>query len=182
MNNMIEEIFSAVFDQQEIVSAVNLNLQPVLQGRKEEDDGDEYFRKLSFCLGYHIRKVEILKSIVFTYFKHNVIRKNLDKNEIAANVDGIISTEKDMIELIETAHTFVDTASFGSMDQRDASYLVSCMKLIIKASLLVDFIEYVSNKEHKSFLASSYDKLIEMFDKALDRQTTKAFMEIMKSM
>jgi hypothetical protein len=182
MKNVIEEIFSDVFDQQEIVNAVNMNLQPVLHGRKAGDNGDEYFRKLSFCLGYHIRKVEILKSIIFTFFKHNVIRKNLDKNQIAANVDGIISSDKDMNELIETAHAFIDKASFNSQDQRDASYLMSCMKLIIKACLLVNFIEYVSNRKHKSFLASSYDKLTEMFDNALDRHAAKAFMEIMKAM
>jgi hypothetical protein len=182
MQNVIEEIFSAVSDQQEIVNAVNVNLQPVLHGRKAGASGDEYFRKLSFCLGYHIRKVEILKSIIFTFLKHNVIRKNLDKSQIAANVDGIISSEKNMNELVETAHAFLGEASFKSPDQRDASYLMACMKLIIKACLLVNFIEYVSNNKHKSFLASSYDKLTEMFDKALELHAGKALMYIMKSM
>jgi hypothetical protein len=182
MQNVIEEILSAVFDQQELVTAVNLNLQPVLHGRKTGDNGDEYFRKLSFCLGYHIRKVEILKSIIFTFFKHNVIKKNLDKNQIAANVDGIISSEKDMNELIATAHAFYDKALFNSLEQRDSSYLMTCMKLIIEACLLINFIEYVSNKKHKSLLSVSYEKLTEMFDKALNMYAGKAFMEIMKSM
>ncbi len=182
MKNVIEEIFSAVLDQQAIVGAVNANLQPVLHGRKTGDNGDEYFRKLSFCFGYHIKKVEILKSIIFTFFKHNIIKKNLDKNQIETNVDGILASEKDMNEMIETAHAFFGEVSFKSQDQRDASYLMSCMKLIIKACLLVNFIEYLSNEKHNSFLAASYDKLTDMFDKALDMYAGKAFTDIMKSM
>src|SRR5512139_2294400 len=96
MKNAIEEIFSNISDQQEIVSTINMNLSPVLQGRKEPGNKEEYFRKLLFCLGYHIRKVEILKSIILTYLKHNVIKKGLDKGQITANVDGIISSETDM--------------------------------------------------------------------------------------
>lgn len=182
MKNVFEEIFSAVLDQQEILNAVNVNLQPVLHGRKAGDNGDENFRKLSFCLGYHIKKVEILKSIIFTFFMHNVIRKDLDKREIEANVDGIISAEKDMDALIETAHAFYGEASFKSRDQRDASYLITCMKLIIKGCLLVDFIAYLSNRKHNSFLASSYEKLTDSFDKALDQYAGKALTDLMKSM
>ncbi len=182
MKNAIEEIFSNISDQQEIVSAININLSPVLHGRKESDDKEEYFRKLSFCLGYHIKKVEILKSIILTYFKHNVIKKGLDKNQITANVDGIISSETDMNELVETARAFYGKTVFNSRDQRDASYLMMCMKLIIESCLLVNFIDYVSNKKHGSFLSYSYDKLVEMFDKTLEKHAGNALQNVIKSM
>jgi hypothetical protein len=181
MKNLIEEIFSEVFDQEEIVAAVNMNLQPVLHCRKA-GNGEEYFKKLSFCLGYHIRKVEVLKSIIFTFFMHNVIRKNLDKSRIEADVDGIISSEEDMTKLIETAHSFYGNTLFNSQDQRDASYLMTCMKMIIKTRLLVNFIDYVSNRKHRSFLSVPYDKLTSIFDEVLDVYTGKAMMEIMKAM
>jgi hypothetical protein len=182
MSNPIEEIFLNISDQQEVVKTININLRPVLHGRKESDNEEEYFNKLSFCLGYHIKKVEILKSIVLTYFKHNVIRKGLDKNQVEANVEGIISSETGMSELIETARAFYDKALFKSHEQRDASFLMNCMKLIIESCLLVNFIEYVSNREHKSFLSYSYDELVEIFNEILEKCAGKALQDVITSM
>lgn len=182
MKNAIEEIFSNITDQQEIVNAINVNLRPVLHERKVSDNKEEYFRKLSLCLGYHIKKVEILKSIIFTFFKHNVIKKEMDKNQIAANIDGIISSETDMNELIEKARAFYGKTVFNSHDQRDASYLMTCMKLIIESCLLVSFIDYVSNKKHGSFLSYSYDRLVEIFDMTLEKSAGNTLQRVIKSM
>ena len=182
MKNFIDEIFAKTFDRQQIVGAINENLQPVLHGRRGEEEREEYFKKLSFCLGYHVKKVEILKSIIFTYFKHNTIKKNMDREQILASVEGILSAETDMKSLIETGHAFYDKTLFKSYDQRDASYLMSCMKLIIEACLLVDFIHYVSNSRHKSILSFSPDKLIDMFGSTLKAHTGEVFQSIMKSM
>ncbi len=182
MENMIEEIFTGTFDQREILDAVQTNLRPLLHGRKGAENGEEYFRKLSLCLGYHIRKVEILKSIVSTFFRHNTIRKNMDKTQISATVEGIISSETDMNKLLETAHAFYAKALFKSIDQRDASYLMACMKLIIEACLLINFIEHISNGRHRSFLSLSPDKLVEIFDKTLEKQVSHVFQGMVKSM
>ncbi len=182
MKKVIEEIFLNISDQQEIVSTININLKPVLHSRKETDNKEEYFNKLSFCLGYHIKKVEILKSIILTYFKHNVIKKGLDKKQIEANVEGIISSETGMNELIETARAYYGEALFKSHEQRDASYLVTCMKLIVEACLLVNFIEYVSSRKHESFLAYPYEKLVEIFDKTLEKFAGDAIQVVLRSM
>ncbi len=182
MEKIMEEIFLNILDQQEIVNTININLRPVLQGRKESDSKDEYFNKLSFCLGYHIKKVEVLKSIILTYFKHNVIRKGLDKTQIETNIEGIITSENSMSDMIGTALTYYDKTLFKSLEQRDASYLMTCMKIIIESCLLVNFIEYVSNREHASFLSCPYDQLVEIFDKTLGKYAGNAFQNVIKSM
>jgi hypothetical protein len=106
----------------------------------------------------------------------------LDKNQIEANVQGIISSETGMNELIETARAFYDKALFKSHEQRDASYLVTCMKFIIESCLLVNFTEYVSNRDHRSFLSYPYDELVETFKKTLERYVGKAFQDVIRSM
>ncbi len=182
MKNFMEKIFSKISDQRQIVSAININLKPVLHGRKESDNKEEYFNKLSFCLGYHIKKVEILKSIIHTYFKYNVIKQGLEKKQIEANVEGIISSETGMNELIKTARAYYGEALFKSAEQRDASYLITCMKLIIEACLLVNFIEYVSSRKHESFLPYPYENLVEIFDKTLEKSAGDALRVVLRSM
>ncbi len=182
MEKIMEEIFLNIRDQQEIVNTININLRPVLHGRRESDSKDEYFNKLSFCLGYHIKKVEVLKSIILTYFKHNVIKKGLEKTQIETNIEGIIISETNMSDMIEAARTYYEKVSFKSLEERDASYLMTCMKLIIESCLLVNFIEYISNREHASFLSCAYDQLVEIFDKTLGKFAVNAFQDVIKSM
>jgi hypothetical protein len=170
MADTVEEILNRSCDRTGLVDAVRINLGPILQERKRGEQA-EMFRKLCLCAGYHIRKVEILKSIVFTFFKHNTIKKNVDRNGISSAVDGIISCETDIGALVETAHTYHGHLAFDSNEQRDAIYLTTCMRLIIESSLLVNFIEQISNAKDACVLPSPPEKLIEEFDRTLKRYT-----------
>jgi hypothetical protein len=182
MENVIDGIFTTTFDRQEIVDNVRNNLQPILHGRRAGENSKENFKKLSLCLGYHVKKVEILKGIVFTFFKYNTIKKGMDKDQISASVDGIISSESDKDSLLETAHAFLAKASFKSDEQRDASYLMSCMKLIIEGCLLVNFINYISNSRQISFLTFPSDELTETFEKILRERLGSVLQAMIKSM
>ncbi|HET6421962.1 MAG TPA: hypothetical protein VFG19_17530 [Geobacteraceae bacterium] len=87
-----------------------------------------------------------------------------------------------MSEMIDTARAYHDKALFESRDQRDASYLTNCMKLIIESCLLVGFIEYVSSRKHASFLSYPYDKLVGNFNEILGKYAGDAFKAVIRSM
>lgn len=182
MQNIIEDIFTTTFDRQEVADAVKMNLQPLIQARKGAATPEEYFDKLSVCLGYHLKKVEVLKNIITTFFRHNTVRKKMDKKQISATADGIIASEADLTKLMEFARTSYDKTVFDSIDQRDASYVMTSMKLIIESCLLVNFIEYISNNKQASFLSYPPEKLIETFDKTLADITGKVLQGVVKSM
>lgn len=180
MKIKIEEIMRESLDQQEIMSVVKANLHPILQARKEE--GEEYFNRLSVCLGYQMKKVEKLKTIITTFFAHDTIKKSMDKNEITRMVEGIVSFEADVAEVAETARTFYADTTFNSVDQRDASYLMACMKLIIEGCLLTNFVAYVSNNKTIRFSTFPQQQLGKTFEKTLGEFTGKAFQELVQGM
>jgi hypothetical protein len=181
MKRTIEEVFAKTFNQKEMLTNVNLNLQPILQERKEAKNQEEFFKKLSFCAGYQIKKVDVLRSIVFSYLTHNTINKNLNKKRILENVDGIIYSEAEASKIVEAADSYYKNASFKSNGERDASYIMTCMKFTIESCLMINFIEYVSNNRSNINLPDSPDKSIEMFNNTIGKYANNVFESIMKS-
>jgi len=181
MEKAIEKIFANIFDMNGIMAEINANLQPVLLLRRDEKSRIKYIDKLSFCVGYQIKKNEVLKTIVYNYMLHNTIGKNLDRKVILEKVDGIISSEADVQKLMElTAHYF-SSAAFKSDDERDATYIMTCMKHIIESWLTVGFIEHISSEKSKPLLKTSADKAMGAFNGTIEKYTKNVLANISKA-
>jgi hypothetical protein len=181
MKKTIEEIFVKTLNQKEILANVNLNLMPILQERNKANNQEEFLKKLSFCAGYHIKKVETLRAIIFSYFTHNTINRNLNKKRIFESIDGIIYSEAGENKIIEAADSYYKNASFKSNGERDASYIMTCIRFIIESCLMINFMEYVSNNRSNVDLPDSPDKSIEIFSNSIGKYVNNVFESIMKS-
>ena len=181
MEKTIENIFEHIFDMNGIMTEINLNLQPVLLLRKDEKSRIKYSDKLSFCVGYQIKKNEVLKTIVYNYLLHNTIGKNLNRKMILEKVDGIITSEVDVKKLVELTDHYFSSAAFKSDDERDATYIMTCMKHIIESWLAVSFIEYISSGKSDSLLKTSADKAMTVFNRTIEKYTKNVLDNISKA-
>ena len=181
MENMFDKIFGQVFDMNEIMAEINLNLRPVLLTRKDEESRIKYIDKLSFCVGYQIKKNEVLKTIIYNYMLHHTIGKDLNRKEILEKVDGIISSEVDVKKLMELTDHYFSSAAFKSDDERDATYILTCMKHIIESWLAVSFIEYISSGKSDLLLKTSADKTMTAFNRTIEKYTKNVLDNISKA-
>lgn len=181
MEKTIEKILGNIFDMNGIMTEINSNLQPVLLTRKDEKSRVKYIDKLSFCVGYQIKKNEVLKTIVYNYMLHNTIGKNLNRKMILEKVDGIISSEVDVKKLMELTDHYFSNVAFKSDDERDATYIMTCMKHIIESWLTVSYIEYISSGKSDSLLKTSADKAMKVFNMTIDKYTKNVLDNISKA-
>jgi hypothetical protein len=171
MEHIIENIFIEIRENKEILAAINLSLQPILRERKEADNYEKYFNKLSFCAGYQINKAKILKTIIYNSLLHNTIGYGLDKKLIMEKVDGIISAEADAGIFNVTADHYHSKAVFKSNDEKDATYIMTCMRFIIQSCLMIDFIAYLSKTQSKIIFAAPANNTMETITGALEKHT-----------
>jgi hypothetical protein len=181
MEKKIEKIFGQVFDMNGIMAEINSNLRPVLLTRKDEENRIKYIEKLSFCVGYQIKKNEVLKTIIYNYMLHHTIGKDLNRKEILEKVDGIISAEVDVKKLMELTEHYFSSAAFKSDDERDATYIMTCMKHIIESWLAVSFIEYISIGKSDLLVKISADKGMTAFNRTIEKYTKNVLDNISKA-
>jgi hypothetical protein len=181
MDNLIEDIFVRITDNKEILPEINSSLLPILKLRKEAKNTKEYSNQLSFCVGYHLKMVGILKTIITNYFIHNTITDNLNKEIILQKVDGIMSSEADADKLIELTNYYFSKSTFNSSVERDTAYIMTCMKNIIESCLMLNFIEYVSMKKPNLSSSSATDKALDEFYRMIEKYTDIVMESIAKA-
>jgi hypothetical protein len=181
MEKTFEKIFGHIFDMKGIMAEITANLQPVLLTRKDGAHRTTYFDKLSFCVGYQLKKNEVLKTIVYNYMLHHTIGKNLNRQMILEKVDGIISSEVDVKKLLELTDHYFSGAVFKSDDERDATYIMTCMKHIIESWLTVGFIEHISSEKSDPLRKASADKAMQAFNRTIEIYSKKVLAEISKA-